>query len=130
MTKSEEIQRDQELAERARPLIIDGLRARREPLHIAREVGTQLDVDERKAYRWVAYIAEDFERRRRRIGVTGLLMLWPGMIVLVGGPLLSLFGIALGAVSLWLLGVVVGVPLTIAGAFISFGARRLVRDST
>lgn len=129
MTKSEEIRRDQELAEQARPRIIEALRDRREPLDIAREVGTQLDVDERKAYRWVAYIAEDFERRRKRIGVMGLLLLWPGMIVLVGGALLSLFGIAFGALALWLIGLIVGVPLTVAGAVIAFGARRLVRDS-
>ena len=129
MSRAEEIRRDQERAEAARPAILQWLREGREPLEVAREVSERFDVEEKQAYRWVAYIAEDFERRRRRVAVAGLSLLWPGMLVLVAGPLLWLFGLSGPGIPLWVLGLAVGVPLASAGAWISTSARRLVRDT-
>ncbi len=129
MGRAEEIRRDEARADAARPAILEWLREGREALDVAREVSERFDVEERQAYRWVAYIAEDFERRRRRIAFIGLALLWPGMLVLVAGPLLWLFGVAGPGVPFWVLGLVAGVPLSSAGAWISTSARRLVRDT-
>ncbi|HKJ85020.1 MAG TPA: hypothetical protein VKA06_03035 [Spirochaetia bacterium] len=128
MSKSDERRREQELADQARPLILAELRERGEPVEIAREVAQRLSVDETKAYRWVSYIAEDFEARRRRIAALGLAMLWPGMLVLAGGPILSLLGVGTGF-PLWALGVIIGLPLSIAGGFVSVRSRALVRET-
>ncbi len=128
MSKSDERRREQALADEARPLILAQLRERVEPVDIARDIAGRLSVDETKAYRWVSYIAEDFEARRRRIAAIGLSMLWPGMLTLVGGPLLSLLGVGAG-VSFWSLGLIVGLPLTVAGGFVATRSRSLVRET-
>lgn len=129
MSRAEEIQRDQARAEAARPAILEWLREGREALDVAREVSERFDVEETQAYRWVAYIAEDFERRRRRIALIGLSLLWPGMLVLVVGPLLWLFGVPGPGIPFWLLGLLAGMPLSSVGAWLSTSARRLVRHS-
>ena len=129
MSKSSEIQREQEIASEARPLIVARLREREDPLRVAAAVSDQYSVDETKAFRWVTLISEDFERRRKRIGIIGLLVLWPGLLMLAGGPLLSLLGVGIGGPPLWLLGLAAGVPLTGCGLFVSFRARHLVRDT-
>lgn len=129
MSRAEDIRRDQARADAARPAILEWLREGREPLDVSREVSERFDVEETQAYRWVAYIAEDFERRRRRIAFVGLSLLWPGMLVLVAGPLLWLFGVPGPGMPFWVLGLVAGVPLSSAGAWLSTSARRLVRDT-
>lgn len=128
MSKSDERRREQELADEARPLILARLRERAEPVEIGREIARRLSVDETKAYRWVSYIAEDFEARRRRIAAIGLAMLWPGMLTLATGPMLSLLGVESGF-PLWALGLIVGLPLSIAGGFVSVRSRALVRET-
>lgn len=128
MSKSDERRREQQLADEARPLILAQLRERAEPVEIARDIARRLSVDETKAYRWVSYIGEDFESRRRRIAAIGLAMLWPGMLTLAGGPLLSLLGVGAGF-PLWALGLIVGLPLTVAGGFVAMRSRALVRDT-
>ncbi|MFW5741790.1 MAG: hypothetical protein ACOC2D_00820 [Spirochaetota bacterium] len=127
MSRAEEIRRDQERAQAARPAILERLREGREPLEVSHEVSERFDVDASKAYRWVAYIAEDFQRRRRRVAFIGLSLLWPGMLMLVAGPTLWLFGVPGPGIPFWLLGLVVGVPLSCAGAWLAISARRLVR---
>jgi hypothetical protein len=127
--RADEIRRDQARAQAARPAILAWLRTGREPLDVARDVAHRFEVEEKQAYRWVAYIAEDFERRRRRIAVAGLALLWPGMLALAGGVILSLFGVRGPGVPLWLLGLIAGVPLSAVGALLATASRRLVRNS-
>lgn len=129
MGKAEEIRRDQARAEAARPAILEWLRSGAEPLAISAEVATRFEVGEEQAYRWVAYIAEDFERRRKRIGVLGLVLIWSGAIIAVAGVVLWFFGVAGPAVPLWLFGLGCGVPVTAAGAIVAANAGRLVRRS-
>ena len=128
MSKTDDIRREQQLAEEARPEIVRRLREGAEAAVVARELAERLPVDETKAYRWTAYIAEDFERRRRRIATAGLLMLWPGAIVLVGGALLSLLGVW-PAAPVWLYGLLIGLPLSGAGAVVAGRSRALVRET-
>jgi len=128
MSKADEIRREQRLADEARPEIVRLLREGAEPAAIAGELAERLPVDDTKAYRWAAYIAEDSEIRRRRIATAGLLMLWPGAIVLAGGPLLSLLGVW-STLPLWLYGLAIGLPLTGAGAWIAARSRSLVRET-
>ena len=125
----DERRRDQQRAEAARPLILEGLRERREPLEIAKEIARELDLDEQKAYRWVALISEDFERRRRRIATAGIVLLWIGVLALVSGGALSLLRVSADVTPLWLAGLAVGVPLSLCGAYIAVRARRLVKRS-
>jgi hypothetical protein len=125
----DERSRDQQLAEEARPLIVAGLRARREPLDIASDIARRLSLDAEKAYRWVVLISEDFERRRRRIATVGIVLLWIGVLTLVSGAVLSLIGAGSGETPFLSIGLVVGAPLSLCGAFISFRARQLVRTS-
>ncbi len=125
----DERRKDQQRAEEARPLILAGLRERREPLEIASDIARRLSLDERKAYRWVVLISEDFERRRRRIATVGIVILWIGVLTLVSGGALSLIGVSAGETPFWIIGVVIGVPMSICGAFISLRASRFVRTS-
>jgi hypothetical protein len=115
MSKSDEIRREQELAQEVRPIIVEGLRRGEEPVRIAEKLTTGFPVDSKKAYRWVVYVAEQFEARRARLGLLGLLLLWPGTIVLVLGILL------------WVPGLIVGLPLAAAGSYILARRDRLVR---
>lgn len=124
-----ELRRDQELAARARPLILEQLRSGREPLQVSSQVAGRFGVDETKAYRWVAYISEDFERRRRRIAVVGLTLLWLGVLAAVAGAVVWLFGVRAPGIPYWVLGVVIGLPVAGAGLIVSLASRRLVRDS-
>ena len=110
-------------------MILDALRAGREPLDIAADVSGRFDVDAQKSYRWVSFIAEDFETRRRRIAAVGIGLLWPGALLLSTGLVLSLFGVSWGGPPFWLLGLIVGLPLTIGGTVVALNAPRMVRDS-
>lgn len=126
MKKSEEIRRDQELAEQARPVILEGLRNREENLSIAGRVADELEVEHTKAYRWVAYIAEEYEAARKRVSLVGLALLWIGVLALVAGAALSLLGMVSGSLAYWLLGLIVGVPIAGAGAIVLARRRHLV----
>jgi hypothetical protein len=129
MKKSEEIRRDQELAEQARPRILEGLRNDEELLVIAERVAGELDVDGTKAYRWVAFIAEEYEAARRRVSSLGLVLLWAGVLVLVAGVVLSLLGVSGGGLALWLPGIIVGVPTASAGVIVLARRRKLAKVS-
>ena len=129
MKKSEEIRRDQELAEQARPGILEGLRNDEELLAIAERVAGELDVDGTKAYRWVAFIAEEYEAARRRVGLLGLTLLWAGVLVLVAGVVLSLLGISTAGFALWLAGIIAGVPIATAGVIVLARRRELAKVS-
>lgn len=129
MTKHEQILREQRLAEELRPQIIAGLRNGDELLDIAEAVAARSDLDERTAYKWVSTIAEDFARRRRRIVMSGLTLLWIGAVVMATGVLLRVFGVDPGRFPLWVAGLLVGGPMVLAGGLLIRFASDLVRRS-
>jgi hypothetical protein len=133
VSKADEIRREQELAERARPVMIDALREGRDPLEIARMIASEFQIDERQAYRWAQYTAEAFDRRRRRVVALGVLLLWVGVLGIAAGILVTLFAPGADAgsnrVAAWVVGLVSGLPVAAAGSVIALRARRLVRKA-
>ena len=125
MSKTDEIRRDQELSDMVRPQILAALRDGDEPLAISAQLASEHGIDERKAYRWVLYSSETFEKRRRRIQALGLLGLWTGVL---GASVTILLTIFTDASSAWITGVASGLPLAVAGAVVSARSRRLVRS--
>ncbi len=124
MRKSDEIRRDEELADRLRPTIVQALRNGDEPLDISARLSTEHDLDDKKAYRWVFYTAESFEKRRKGIQALGLTLLWGGVIGAVATGAVSIFTPGSSA---WIVGVVSGIPVAVVGATVSLRSRKLVR---
>ncbi|MFP4378568.1 MAG: hypothetical protein ACLFP4_16110 [Spirochaetales bacterium] len=118
MTKSEEIRLEQEKANEARPFIVAELRSNRALLEIASTVAQQWSIDERKAYRWVHYVSEEFAQRKRRWVTIGLIIVWVGVLIALGGVALTIFADLETLARPWLFGVLLGLPLTFIGAII------------
>ncbi len=129
MSRHAQILREQRLAEQLRPLIITRLRAGDELLGIAEAVAESSEIDARTAYKWVSTIAEDFTRRRRRIVIAGLGLLWVGVLAAAAGVLLHVFGVGLGRLPVWQTGLVVGGPVAVTGGLLIRFAPDLVRRS-
>lgn len=120
---------DIEKSQAARPSIIAGLRAGEELLSIAGRIASEYHIEEKKAYKWVAIMEEEFSKRRKLVATIGLFVLWLGALAVVTGLIMfvlgfrpnGLFGFTV-PVTLLLTGGVVMIP----GAVFSLGARQLV----
>jgi hypothetical protein len=124
--KAEEIREDQRKANEARAQIVGGLRERRDVREITTEVAAAFGVDETKAYRWVMYAEQEYERSRRRVAATGLSLLWVGVLLAAAGVLLHVFEV--GPLGRPLLpGLAAGLPLSLAGLLVALLARRIAR---
>jgi hypothetical protein len=129
MTKSEEMREEQRKANEARPFIVAELRSDRELLDVASTVSERWTIDERKAYRWVHYVSEEFATRKKRWVVLGLISVWLGVLVALAGTALSLFATIMVVAEPWVLGLAVGAPLIVIGATLIARSAQLVRLS-
>lgn len=124
-------QREQDIEKSlaARPSIISSLRAGEELLAISSRVAREHDVDEKKAYKWVSIIEEEFRRRRRTVATLGLLVLWLGALSVVAGLVMLVIGFAgpgLFGLGLPVTLVIAGAILMVPGAVFSLLAGKLV----
>lgn len=122
-------QEDIEKSQAARPAILAGLRAGEELLSIAGRVAGEHSVDEKKAYKWVALIEEEFSKRRKTVATLGLLVLWAGALTVVSGLVMLVIGFApdgLVGLNLPITLVIVGAIVMAPGAVFSLLARQLV----
>ena len=127
MSRSQSLQEEQERALEAREEIVQALRLSTDTREISQTVAERYGVDDRKAYRWVMYTEQEYERNRRRIAVGGLILLWVGIILLVAGVTLGVFGVTAPFPQPIRLGLIVGLPLAFPGAVLAALARRLAR---
>ena len=125
MGKDESIQeqreRDAGIAREALPEIVAQLRGGAEPLQIAQSESARLDADLQKMYKWVAFVAEEFERRRRRSAIRGAVLLWGGFAALAAMVGFMLVGSGLSG-ALWTLPAA-GLVLIAAGLYVALTAR-------
>jgi hypothetical protein len=127
MSKARELREDQERALAARGDIVRALRERQDPREITGTVAERFDVDEMKAYRWVMYTEQEYERNRRRIATAGLILLWTGVLIAAAGVVLGVFGVTAVVPRPIRLGLIAGLPLAVAGGTIAGLARRIAR---
>lgn len=130
MRLEEQRRQETEKASRALGEIVSLLREGTEPVHIARRIAAQYEVDETKAFRWVEVVAESFERSRRRIALPASVLVWAGALVAATGALLALLGVAVPSIVPGLLSgpavlVVLGGVVLAGGLLIGLRARRL-----
>lgn len=123
MNRTGQIRHEQEIASRARPIIIEHLCNRRDPAWIGDQICEQFPVDRVKAFRWVQYIDEEYQRVRRQIVNRALLVIWVGTVITLAGGALRLFGVV--ATPLMIVSFAVGVPLMVVGAVRIRSAYRL-----
>ncbi len=86
-------ERAAEAAQKSRdvePLIIRGLRQRKDPVSITAAVAEQVHVDRRTAYIWVRYVEEQFERSRRRVAIVGAVFLWVAVLLFAAAVVLPI----------------------------------------
>ncbi len=114
MNRSEQIRHDQEIAAAARPVIIDHLCNRRDPAWIGRQISEQFAVEHVKAFRWVQYIDEEYQRVRRRLVNRALVVIWVGTLVALAGVALRVFSVVSTPVMIAVLAV--GIPTVVAGS--------------
>ncbi len=127
MSKAEELRDDQERALAARGDIVSALRAGTDPREITRAVSERFGVDETKAYRWVMYTEQEYERNRRRVATAGLILLWAGVLVVVVGVVLGAIGVTSAVPRPVRLGLIAGLPPAVAGGIVAALARRIAR---
>jgi hypothetical protein len=126
MSKDESIQeqraREAQAAKEALPHMLEGLRANEEALTIAHAEAERTGLELKKVYRWVEYVAEEFEKRRKRHAIRGAVLLWSGFAAVVVSAALLLFGGGLSGAG-WTLPAAGGVLIG-AGLYIAATARR------
>jgi len=126
MSKSDEIREEQLKAAEASGIILDGLRRRVDPRLLSKDVARRFDIDERKAYTWVAISEDNFDASRRRIAAGGVAVLCLGLVAVLTGVLLRLFDIHAVNAPL-VLGLAVGLPVSAIGFTLGLLSRRLAR---
>lgn len=119
---SSEREREQRIAAEAEPEIIRALGEGRELQEIAGEIAGRYEIDEIKAYRWVTYIDQRYQRRRKRIALTALSIMWVGAIALVVGVVALLF---VASTLVWVLLTGIGALLAVPALTIALLARRI-----
>ncbi len=119
---SSEREREQRIAAEAEPEIIRALGEGRELQEIAGEIAGRYEIDEIKAYRWVTYIDQRYQRRRKRIALTALSIMWVGAIALVVGVVALLF---VASTLVWVVVTGIGALLTVPALTIALLARRI-----
>lgn len=113
----------------ARPSIIASLRAGEELLSISSRVASEHAVDEKKAYKWVSIIQEEYSKRRKTVATVGLLVLWLGALTLISGLVMLVIGFGppgLFGLSLPITLVIAGALVMVPGAIFSLLAGKLV----
>ncbi len=79
------------LTERLLPEMVEGLRRGDAALTIAQSLDERrlddgnTDVDLKTLYRWVKFVEERLEKKRRRVGVLAAVLLWVGFLALGAG---------------------------------------------
>ncbi len=74
------------LAERLIPDIVEGLRRGDAAVEIAQRLDDRNPgVDLKTLYRWVMFVEERLEKKRRRVGVLAAVLLWVGFLALLAG---------------------------------------------
>lgn len=114
MNRSEQIRHDQEIAAAARPVIIDHLCNRRDPAWIGRQISQQFAVEQVKAFRWVQYIDEEYQRVRRRVVNRALAVIWGGTLIALAGVALRVFSVV--STEVLIAALAIGIPTAVAGA--------------
>lgn len=119
---SSEREREQRIAAEAEPEIIEALGDGRELQEVAEEIAERYGLDEIKAYRWTSYIDERYRKRKNRIALIAVSIMWFGAIVLVVGVVALLF---VASTILW--GVIAGLGALIAlpAVIIAFLSRKI-----
>lgn len=125
MSKEESIQEQREREARqakdALPHIVARLRANEEPLTIAKAESERLGLELKKVYKWTEFIAEEFEKRRKRAAIRGAVLLWSGFAAIAVALVLLVFGDGLSGAG-WTLPVA-GVVLVGTGIYAALVAR-------
>ncbi len=110
------------LAERLLPEIVEGLRRGDAALKIAQSLDEgrlddgNTDADLKTLYRWVMFVEERLEKKRRRVGVLAAVLLWVGFLGLLAGVLGLVTAMPIPFP--WGLG---GLGLVVSGAGAAFG---------
>lgn len=124
----EQRERDARIAREAVPEAIEALRQGSESLSIATRISEKHDLDPRKAYKWVEFIEQRFEARRRRLARRSAGLMWLGIVLVLagGGGLLARYYAV--AVPLWtgIALLAVGIPLAVSGILRGLSVRRRV----
>ncbi|MFW5844445.1 MAG: hypothetical protein ACOCW6_11000 [Spirochaetota bacterium] len=110
------------LAEKLLPEIVEGLRRGDAALEIARRLEKRgpdqgdADADLKTLYRWVMFVEERLEKKRRRVGILAAVLLWVGFFGLLAGVLGLVTTMPIPVP--WGLG---GLGLVIAGSGVALG---------
>lgn len=128
MNIREQRERDARIARQAVPEVIEALRAGQESLSIATAMAEKHDLDSRKAYKWVEYLEQRFEARRRRLARRSAGLMWMGIVMLLTGGGLLLARYYGHDLAMWLALslLVAGTPLVVVGILRGFSVRRRV----
>lgn len=93
--------------------IVRGITAEDEPVALSLRLSEESGLDHQLVYRWVQFVEDRLERRRRRAAIGLVALLWPGVLAVVVAVLAAVFG--------WFPGVVAG-ALGVAGIAAALGA--------
>ena len=116
-------EKEQEIASQAEPRIVEALGTGEEPREIAERIASEYGIDGVKAYRWVYYIDERYQKKRRLLLSVALTVMWIGAI----GTAVGLGAILFTAVTTaWIITIVLGVVIALPALLVALKARRIV----
>ncbi|MFW6337661.1 MAG: hypothetical protein ACOC25_01945 [Alkalispirochaetaceae bacterium] len=119
---SSEREREQRIAAEAEPEIVRALAEGRELREIAEEIARRYELDEIKAYRWSSYIDQRYQKRRKRIALIALSIMWAGAIALMVGVVALLF---IATTVVWAVVTGIGALVALPALIVALLARRI-----
>lgn len=119
---SSEREREQRIAAKAEPEIVEALGKGRELQAVAEEISGRYEIDQLKAYRWASYIDERFQKRKKRIAVIALSVMWIGAAAAVVGVTALLF---VASTVIWALVTGIGALFAIPALVVALLSRQI-----
>ncbi|MFA7566752.1 MAG: hypothetical protein WCY01_06970 [Alkalispirochaeta sp.] len=92
MTVAERKKAEAKLYRRMAPDIVKAISEGFEPVHAAKQLARDYDLDDKLVYKWFQLTEADLERYRKRHSWTVLVPLWGGLLVAAGVFLMVVFG--------------------------------------
>lgn len=120
--ESSERAREQRIAAEAEPEILESLGRGDDAMDVAEAIAGEYGIDEIKAYRWVVYIDEKRQKRRKRLAGITLGLTWLGVTAVLVGVIGLLF---VTVTTLWVILVVVGAVVAVPSLLFALFSQRI-----
>ena len=118
----EEREREQRIAAETEPEIREALARGEEARSVAERIASRHGIEELKAYRWVSYIDEEHQKRRRRLAGLALTIMWIGAVAAAVGVGALIFA---ATALVWIFVAAGGAILAVPALIVALFSRRI-----